>query len=179
MPGVAEPTTPAPQSARILRTEPPTPLPDGLIGDFDTSAGQHVLHVSEAEREAMIEPHRVADDFRGKPVSAVAGHAATLPAGGQVDNTPHRHIAAANEGLIVGRPVRHAVLRLIRGMDLRLHPCSVDPAEDHEKCGPNRPTAESSCNNAVQRRDRRFPSLILQPKLKTGQGPLLPRLQAI
>ena len=61
---------------------------------------------------------------------------------------PHRHIAAANEGLIVGRPVRNAVLRLIRGMDLRLHPCSVDPAEDHEKCGPNRPTAESSCNNA-------------------------------
>ena len=31
----------------------------------------------------------------------------------------------------------------------------------------------------VQRRDRRFPSLILQPKLETGQGPLLPRLQAI
>ena len=34
----------------------------------------------------MIEPHRVADDFRGKPVSAVAGHAVTLPAGDQVDN---------------------------------------------------------------------------------------------
>ena len=64
------------------------------------------------------------------------------------DAHPHRHIAASNEGLIVGRPVRNAVLRLIRGMDLRLHPCSVDPAENHEKCGPNRPTAESSCNNA-------------------------------
>ena len=25
----------------------------------------------------------------------------------------------------------------------------MDPAEDHEKCGPNRPTAESSCNNAA------------------------------
>ncbi len=25
---------------------------------------------------------------------------------------PHRHIAAANEGLVIGRPVRHAVLRL-------------------------------------------------------------------
>ena len=86
MPGVSEPATSAPQSARIFRTEPSTPLPDGLIGDFGTSAGQHVLHVSEAEREAMIEPHRVADDFRGKPVSAVAGHAVTLPAGGQVNN---------------------------------------------------------------------------------------------
>ena len=71
MPSVSEPATPAPQSARILRTEPPTPFPDGLIGDFDTPAGQQVLHVSEAEREAMIEPHRVADDFRGKLVSAL------------------------------------------------------------------------------------------------------------
>ena len=85
MPDVSEPATAAPQSTRILRTEPPTPLPDGLIGDFDTPAGQHVLHVSEAEREAMIEPHHVADDCRGKAVSAVAGQAVTLPAGGQVD----------------------------------------------------------------------------------------------
>ena len=29
----------------------------------------------------------------------------------------------------------------------------MDPAEDHEKCGPNRPTAESSCNNAGADRD--------------------------
>ena len=42
MPGVSEPATSAPSSARILRTEPPTPLPDGLIGDVDTPAGQHV-----------------------------------------------------------------------------------------------------------------------------------------
>ena len=35
-------------------------------------------------------------------------------------------------------------------MDLRLHPCSVDPAEDHEKCGPNRPSSRGfSCNNAT------------------------------
>ena len=44
-------------------------------------------------------------------------------------------------------------------MDLRLHPCSVDPAEDHEKCGPNRPTAESSCNNALRRLERRYEDL--------------------
>ena len=37
-------------------------------------------------------------------------------------------------------------------MDLRLHPCSVAPAEGPEKCGPNRPTptpAGFSCNNAA------------------------------
>ena len=65
----------------------------------------------------------------------------------------YRWRPASNEGLIVGRPVRNAVLRLIRGMDLRLHSCSVAPAESHEKCGPNRPTrAGSSCNNAGRRR---------------------------
>ncbi len=53
---------------------------------------------------------------------------------------PHRHIAAANEGPVVGRPVRHAIFRLVRGMDLQLHPCSVAPEEGHEKCRPNRPT---------------------------------------
>ena len=37
-------------------------------------------------------------------------------------------------------------------MPLRLHPCSVAPAEDHEKCGPNRPSAKSSCNNASTQR---------------------------
>ena len=52
-------------------------------------------------------------------------------------------------------PVRHAVRRLIRGMDLRLHPCSVAPAEGHEKCRPNRPTRRgSSCNNAPVRGGR-------------------------
>ena len=62
---------------------------------------------------------------------------------------PHRHIAASNEGLIVGRPVRHAILRLIPGMNLRLHPRSMAPAESPEKCGPRRPTRSgSSCNNA-------------------------------
>ena len=62
------------------------------------------------------------------------------------------HIAAANEGLVVGRPVRHAIFRLVRGMDLRLHPCSVAPAEGHEKGRPNRPIpAGSSCNNADTR----------------------------
>ena len=51
---------------------------------------------------------------------------------------PHRHIAAANEGPVVGRPVRHAIFRLVRGMDLRLHPCSVAPAEGPEKRGARR-----------------------------------------
>ena len=42
---------------------------------------------------------------------------------------PHRHITTSNEGPVVGRPVRHAIFRLLCGMNLRLHPCSVAPAE--------------------------------------------------
>ena len=68
--------------------------------------------------------------------------------------TTPRHIAASNEGLTVGRPVRNAVLRLIRGMDLRPHPRSVAPAEGPEKSGPSRLTRRrSSCNNATGRAD--------------------------
>ena len=38
-------------------------------------------------------------------------------------------------------------------MNLRLHPCSVTPAEGPEKCGPRRPTRNGySCNNAAPRR---------------------------
>ena len=87
---------------------------------------------------------------------------ATVSTRGQQPTRPRRfaqrvsaallHHTASNEGLIVGRPVRNAVLRLVPGMDLRLHPCGVDPAEGHEKCGPRRPTrAGPSCNNAVPR----------------------------
>ena len=65
-----------------------------------------------------------------------AGRAASDRLRGQ----PHRHIAASNECAVVGRPVRHAVLCLVPGMDLRLHPCRVAPAEGPEKCRPNRPT---------------------------------------
>ena len=54
---------------------------------------------------------------------------------------PHRHIAASNEGLIVGWPVRNAVLRLVSGMDLRLHPCSVAPAETR-RTGQTAPPAD-------------------------------------
>ena len=68
------------------------------------------------------------------------------------EDNQHRHIATSNEGFVVGSPVRNAILRLIPGMNLRLHPCSVAPAKRHEKYGPNHPTRSgSSCNNATLR----------------------------
>ena len=64
------------------------------------------------------------------------------------EDNPSVTSAAANEGPIVRRPARNAVLRPIRGMNLRLHACSVAPAERPQKRGPSRPTGRSSCNNA-------------------------------
>ena len=81
------------------------------------------------------------------PPAAPAGR----PGSDRLRGQPHRHIAASNEGPVIGRPVHNAVLRLVSGMDLRLHPSSVTPAEGPEKCGPRRPTRNGySCNNAVR-----------------------------
>ena len=92
-------------------------------------------------------------EIRVAPLPAPPAAPAGRPGSDRFRGHPHRHIAAANEGLIIGRPVRNAVLRLIRGMNLRLHPCSVTPAVGPEKCGPRRPTrAGPSCNNAADRR---------------------------
>ena len=89
-------------------------------------------------------------EIRVPPLPAPPAAPAGRPGSDRFRGHPHRHIAAANEGLIIGRPVRNAVLRLIRGMNLRLHPCSVTPAVGPEKCGPRRPTrAGPSCNNAA------------------------------
>ena len=89
-------------------------------------------------------------EIRVAPLPAPPATPAGRPGSDRFRGYPHRHIAASNEGLIVGRPVRHAILCLIPGMNLRLHPRSVDPAEGPEKCGPRHPTRSGySCNNAA------------------------------
>ena len=91
-----------------------------------------VSHPLDGKQSFMTSPHR------HSPLTSLAwSHHAT---------TPH-HIAAANEGPVVGRPIRNAVLRLIRGMNLRLHPCSVAPAETR-RAGQTAPPAEGLCRVA-------------------------------
>ena len=72
-------------------------------------------------------------------IAALVSRPRPPPPAGLHATTPH--IAAANEGPVVGPPIRNAVLRLIRGMDLRLHPCSVAPAETR-RAGQTAPLAE-------------------------------------
>ena len=95
-------------------------------------------------------------EIRVPPLPAPPAAPAGRPGSDCLRGQPHRHIATSNEGFVVGRPVPNAILRLIRGMNLRLHPRSVDPAEGLEKCGPRRPTRSGySCNNAARRAGRR------------------------
>ena len=127
-----------------------------MVGDGEVEAHHPEQRVQEpfglAQREMGEEPQGqggLDGEIRVAPLPTPPAAPAGRPGSDRLRCQPHRHIAAANESLIVGRPVRHAVLRLIRGMDLRLHPCSVAPAEGYEKCEPRRPTRRwSSCNNA-------------------------------
>ena len=57
-------------------------------------------------------------EIRVAPLPTPPAAPARRPGSDRFRGQPHRHIAASNKGLIVGRPVRNAVLRLIRGMDL-------------------------------------------------------------
>ena len=63
MPDVAQ-SAPFPSDcACVTRPELRTPGADSLVGDDDAALGQQVFDVSKAEREAMVEPDPVTDDF--------------------------------------------------------------------------------------------------------------------
>jgi hypothetical protein len=62
MPLVAGSGLAAAQPAGVFRPELGTPLPDRLVGD-DHAADQHeLLDLTEAQREAVIQPYAVRDD---------------------------------------------------------------------------------------------------------------------
>ena len=109
-----------------------------------------------AQREMVEEPQGqggLDGEIRVPPLPTPPAAPAGRPGSDRLRGHPHRHIAASNEGLVIGRPVRNAILRLVSGMNLRLHPRSVAPAERPEKCGPRRPTRSGySCNNAAATR---------------------------
>ena len=160
-------TPPGPHSVAVMkrignsrRTAPQMPTAPGerrIVGVGEVEAHHPEQGVQEpfglAQREMVDESQGqggLDGEIRVPPLPTPPAAPAGRPGSGRLRGQPHRHIAAPNESLIVGSPVRNAILRLIRGMDLRLHPCSVAPAEGHEKCGPNRPTPTGySCNNAL------------------------------
>ena len=131
-----------------------------IVGDGEVEAHHPEQGVQEpfglAQREMGEESQSQSGldgEIRVPPLPTPPAASAGRPDSDRFRGHPHRHIAAANEGPVVGRPVRHAIFRRVRGMDLRLHPRRVAPAEGPEKCRPHRPTpAGSSCNNAAVNR---------------------------
>ena len=67
VPFVAGPGSSAPQPAGVLGPELRAPLPDGLVGDDDPAGQEQQLHLAEAQRETVIQPHRLGDDLRREP----------------------------------------------------------------------------------------------------------------
>ena len=68
MPGVSQPTAPAPQLPGVDRPEPLAPLPNRLVGDRYASLREEIFSIAEAEAESIVEPDRVADDVRWESI---------------------------------------------------------------------------------------------------------------
>src|SRR5215203_5005560 len=47
------------------------PLPHALMADDDAACGQHLLDHAQAEREAEVQPYRVADHLRWETVAGI------------------------------------------------------------------------------------------------------------
>src|SRR3954447_11765656 len=73
MPFISSAGQPSPDPVGEVLAELARPLPHGFMADDDAAGSQHLLDHAQAEREAEIEPNRVADDLGRKPVAGIAG----------------------------------------------------------------------------------------------------------
>src|SRR6266571_1829288 len=63
MPFVTRASTPSTQSCGVARAELCAPGSDRLVRDGHAPLGQQLLDVAQAQAEAVVEPHDVADDL--------------------------------------------------------------------------------------------------------------------
>jgi hypothetical protein len=68
MPGVTQAALSFFQFASISRTKLLTPLTNGFIGDGDAAFCEELFDFTETEAEPMVQPDRVADNFRRKTI---------------------------------------------------------------------------------------------------------------
>ena len=83
VPSIAQTPLAASQASGVPWPKLETPLADGFVGDRDPPLGQEIFDIAEAQTEAVVEPHGVADDRRGESVPVICGrmavHRPSLP----------------------------------------------------------------------------------------------------
>jgi hypothetical protein len=115
------------QPPGVLRSELDTPQPDRFVADSNTSLGQQIFDISVAQGEAVVEPHRVTDNLRWKPVSLVCIHPLIVSQG---DLTwQYHHDGQTNNlgrGLKISERIRHQ--RRLRNAQCQRKPFCSDNA---------------------------------------------------
>ena len=56
IPGVAQPTSAAPQLSCVVETERLTPVTDGFVRNCDASLGEQIFHITATQAEAVSRP---------------------------------------------------------------------------------------------------------------------------
>ena len=83
VPGVTQTSLAAFQVSGVPWPKLETLLADGFVGNRGSPLGQEIFDLAEAQTEAVVEPHGVADDRRGEAVSVICGrrtvHRPSLP----------------------------------------------------------------------------------------------------
>ena len=72
VPDIAAARSLALQAAGIIAPELRRPSSHRLVGDDNAALLQHLLDQAKAQREAKVQPHRMRDDRRRKPMPLVA-----------------------------------------------------------------------------------------------------------
>ena len=96
MPLVAGTGQPPADLVREALAELERPLPHGFVAHEDAASGQHLLDHPQAQREAEVEPDRVADDLGREAVAGVGGLARRRHVEPVPGRRPARNLPRAN-----------------------------------------------------------------------------------
>jgi len=72
VPNVSQVAFATSEAPSVLGPELPTPLPHGLVGHDNAAFRKEFLDLAKAQRESVVQPDCMTDDFTREPVAAVA-----------------------------------------------------------------------------------------------------------
>lgn len=124
------------------------------MGDDDAARGQHILDHAQAEREAKIEPDRVANHFGGKAVAAIKWIRADLLI------SPVRTVSSAVSNFTVSKRA------LLPDQGSRLATCGSSSHSHGQH--------SDKCLGDLTRRLSSLISTTMRPSLASGTRPIMP-----